>query len=439
MDPLLPSTSTFVAHGESLSDLHQNHRPILFRGKPYWSPKSFRAGTHRAQSPEETFKSIKSYLPRAGVTRIADVTGLDHIGVPTTLAIRPNAQTMACSSGKGVTIEQAYVSGAMEAFELHAAETADLPSLRGSYNELSNRYTMPDISDLALSRWSLFNPDWPFHWFLGWDLITQSEIPVPLAQVGMSRNQAIIGSVGSFHVTSNGLGAGNSFLEAIAAGLYEVIERDATSIHSHAATNKGHKFPVFSDDALRSYPMVANVLERCDRAGVRVVVYECVVDTNVPTYSALAYDRTNQGVGVVRGSGSHLDPEIAILRSVTEALQARLNFIAGSRDDIFRSAFVRMRGEWGMAVEAIESETLTCPNAAIRTSRASDTFEVDINELLLCVQAAGAKNVVVADLTPPDFPVHIVRVIVPGFEGYMHHGYRPGKRAINYVTHQRNE
>ena len=105
-----------------------------------------------------------------------------------------------------MTIEQAYVSGAMEAFELHAAETADLPSIRFSYSELSNRYIMPEISDLALSRWSLFNPDWPFHWFLGWDLITQLEVPVPLALVGMSRNQAIIGSVGSFHVTSNGLG-----------------------------------------------------------------------------------------------------------------------------------------------------------------------------------------------------------------------------------------
>ena len=56
-----------------------------------------------------------------------------------------------------------------------------------------------------------------------------------------------------------------------------------------------------------------------------------------------------------------------------------------------------------MAVEAIESETLKCPIAPIRPSRASDTFEDDINELHLCVQAAGAKNVVVADLTPPVF------------------------------------
>jgi ribosomal protein S12 methylthiotransferase accessory factor YcaO len=65
-------------------------------------------------------------------------------------------------------------------------------------------------------------------------------------------------------------------------------------------------------------------------------------------------------------------------------------------------------------------------------SRASDTFEDDIVELLNCVQAVGVKNVIVADLTPPDFPVNLVRVLIPGFEGYMHHGYQPGKRALNF-------
>jgi len=167
---------------------------------------------------------------------------------------------------------------------------------------------------------------------------------------------------------------------------------------------------------------------------VGTLVYDCMADTNVPTYSALAYDRTNRGLGVVRGSGAHLDPEVAILRALTEALQARLNFIAGSRDDIFRAAFVRFRGEWEHAVRAIETDRAEAPAASPVDSRASDTFEDDVNELLRCVRAAGLKHVVVADLTPTDFPVHVVRVLVPGFEGYMHHGYRPGRRAQTSIT-----
>jgi ribosomal protein S12 methylthiotransferase accessory factor len=405
----------------------------MLRGAAYRSAKTFRAGTHRAQLPEETFHSIRPFLARAGVTRIADVTGLDNVGVPTVLALRPNSQTIACSSGKGVTLAQAYVSGAMEAFELHASETASLPSIRASYRELCDRYPMVPAADLPLSRDSLFTEEWPFHWFVGWDLITQSEVPVPLATVGMSRANALVESMGAFRVTSNGLGAGNSFLEAVAAGLYEVIERDGFACHHAAALHAGHQIPGLPDTALRHYPLVAGVLDRCERADVGVTVQDCTVDTDVPIYNAIVYDRQDRGIGVVHGTGAHLDPEIAILRAITEGLQARLNFIAGSRDDIFRSAFRRWRGDWRHFRDILEQDETDSPQATLRASRTADTFEEDIHQLLDSVQRAGLHTVVVVDLTPADFPVHIVRVLVPGLEGYMHHGYRPGRRALSYV------
>jgi ribosomal protein S12 methylthiotransferase accessory factor len=405
--------------------------PIGFRGRSYRSSKSYHAGTHRTQSPEETFRLIRPYLKRAGVTRIADVTGLDHIGVPTTLAIRPNAATMACSSGKGLTLDQAYVSGAMEAFELHASEIASFSPVRASYRDLAKSYAMPATPNLSLTRHSVFTPDWPYYWCLGWDLITQSELPVPMAMVGMSR-RAMESSLRAFQVSSNGLGAGNSFLEAVTSALYEVIERDGMACHQYAALNKHRPIPVMPDSTLRMYPLVASVLEKCDRAGVHAFVQECVVDTAVPTYMALVYDDADRGVPVMRGSGAHLDPEIAIVRAVTEALQGRLNFIAGSRDDIFRSAYARARAGWGDTVKLIEIARANCPEAKRIDSHAFESFERDIQTLLAAVLRAKLGNVVVLDLTPPDFPVFVVRVIVPGLEGYMHFGYQPGPRALAF-------
>lgn len=403
---------------------------VGFRGQPLRSAKAFNTGTHRTVSPAETFATIRPYLARAGVTRIADVTGLDHIGVPTTLAIRPNASTMACSSGKGITLDQAIVSGAMEAFELHAAETADLPSIRATYRELSTSYAAPALANLPLSRDSLFTTGWPYNWCLGWDLISQAEVAVPYATVGMSRNQASVGNLGAFQVSSNGLGAGNSLLEAMASALYEVIERDAVACQHYAAMHNGHILPLFAEAELKSRPLVATVLERCDRADVRVVVYDSSGDTEVPTYVAIAYDRTDHGVGLMKGSGSHLDPEVALLRAINEALQARLNFIAGSRDDIFRSAFTRARSNWRPMMEKLESAfDADSARARLSESRAAATFEEDVHHLLSNIRKAGLEHVVVFDLTPDDFPVHIVRVVVPGMEGYMHHGYRPGPRA----------
>jgi len=406
--------------------------PIYFRGIPFRGCKSFTRGTHRLKRPEETFDLIRPYLGEAGVTRIADITGLDNVGVPTTLALRPNATTLACSSGKGLSIEAALVSGAMEAIEIHAAETVALPSIHASYKQIASNYLVPALDDLPFSLNGIFGVDWPLHWYIGWDVSTQSEIALPLVLVGMARNRSLMSSLGAFMLSSNGLGAGNSFLESVAAGLYEVIERDGVACH-RAALSRGHLTPVFSDSTLRSYSLVAQVLDLCDAAGVRVLVFDCTVDTDVPIFMAYVYDRTDEGAGVCMGYGAHLDTEIALLRAITEALQGRLNFIAGARDDIFRAAFWRARDIGSRsAITAFERLRDKCPEATFRRTCATECFEADINCLLARLKRAGLKQVIVVDITPAGCPVHVVRIVVPGLEGYMHHQYRPGRRAINY-------
>ena len=45
-----------------------------------------------------------------GITRLADVTGLDNIGIPVFQAIRPNARSLSVSQGKGVSLEAAQAS-----------------------------------------------------------------------------------------------------------------------------------------------------------------------------------------------------------------------------------------------------------------------------------------------------------------------------------------
>jgi len=321
----------------------------------------------------------------------------------------------------------------MEAFELHASETSSLPYLRASYHDLNKRFDMPSVAALPLTRDSLFNEEWPFHWHLGWDIVSQTEFPVPLATVAMSRANALVESMGAFHVTSNGLGAGNTFLEAVASGLYEVIERDAFACCHYAAVHKDCPIPVVPDDHLQAYPLVANTVGLCEKNGVRVVVQDCTVDTQVPTYNAIVYDRADRGVGIVHGTGAHLDSGVALLRAITEALQARLNFIAGSRDDIFRSAFKRWRGDWHRLSETLERERSESPSAPLVNRRAGTSFEADVHELVRNLSSVNIQVVIVTDLTPPDWPVVIVRVQVPGLEGYMHHGYRPGIRASSYL------
>ena len=55
-------------------------------------PKVLRAGTHRTVSPTETLARMRPHLPAMGITRVANVTGLDHIGIQVFQACRPNAR-----------------------------------------------------------------------------------------------------------------------------------------------------------------------------------------------------------------------------------------------------------------------------------------------------------------------------------------------------------
>ena len=65
---------------------------------------------------------IQPRLARYGITRIADVTDLDVIGVPVYMGVRPLGTTLSVSQGKGMTHLSARVGAAMEAIEWWAAE-----------------------------------------------------------------------------------------------------------------------------------------------------------------------------------------------------------------------------------------------------------------------------------------------------------------------------
>jgi ribosomal protein S12 methylthiotransferase accessory factor len=96
-------------------------------GREHSQPKRFMDGTHRARSPAETFADFGRHLQAMGITRLANVTGLDVIGIPVYMAVRPNSRSITVSQGKGLDREAARVSALMESAEAWHAETVNLP------------------------------------------------------------------------------------------------------------------------------------------------------------------------------------------------------------------------------------------------------------------------------------------------------------------------
>ena len=84
-------------------------------------------GTHRVIAPKKTIENNEDKLKTAGITRIADITDLDRIGLPVYTAIRPTAEYGGVSvyGGKGISKDHAKASAMMEGFERYSAERQD--------------------------------------------------------------------------------------------------------------------------------------------------------------------------------------------------------------------------------------------------------------------------------------------------------------------------
>jgi len=102
------------------------------------TPKKFTSDGHRSVEPAETLRRIEPLMGVAGVTRVADITDLDRVGIPVFSSIRPTAESGAITiyNGKGLTKEEAKVSAIMEAIERYSAEVRNDTIVRNGVEDV---------------------------------------------------------------------------------------------------------------------------------------------------------------------------------------------------------------------------------------------------------------------------------------------------------------
>jgi putative methanogenesis marker protein 1 len=390
--------------------------------------KSYKKGTHRAVSPEETFARVDPKLPAAGVTRVADITGLDRIGIPVFSSIRPTAEGGAISvyNGKGTTAEEAKVSAMMEALERYSAEVGDRELLVDSYAGLCEHENALNPRALILPEYVRDVEDVRIPWVNGYDLIQDEEIYVP-ANAVFHPLPAQYDRVRLFRTNTNGLAGGNELEEAIFHGLAEVIERDAWSL-VEITRNTGPTVNVDGGD-LRA------LIDKFLNADVSVLVRDITSDIGVPTFAAVSDDTLLKNPTLLTiGMGTHTNARVAMKRAITEVAQSRLTQIHGAREDTASGDMRRLMGyEWMRKQNEhwfarTESEDLDTVESR---SLDNDDFLADIQHVLARLQAAGLERVIVVDLTRAEIGVPVVRVIVPGLEMYGVDGDRIGGRCRN--------
>ena len=363
-----------------------------------------------------------------GITRLGNITGLDRIGIPVAVAVRPNSRSVSVSQGKGLDMTQAMASALMEAIEgFHAEEVG--AGWRATYREIAatGRAVIDPLTLCATGR--PFDADAPISWLEGFDLLRQEPCWVPAEIVHTDYTQSLDGY---FLAGSNGLASGNHLLEAISAGICELVERDAIAVWSASGIRaRSHRV---LDIASVDDPDCRALFAKYDEAGIAVRLWNVTADIGIPVFLCDIRDDSQGDPRRLRrfhGAGCHPDRAIALSRALTEAAQTRLTYIAGIRDDLLPAEYEEPPTAeiLDLLLNALGKES--APHLFREVpSFAADDLRQDLRWELKRLRSVGITRAVAVDLTRPEFEIPVIRMVIPRLEGDIRHPhYTPGQRA----------
>lgn len=375
----------------------------------------------RTRAPEETLRALRAVADGAGITRVAEITGLDATGLFVFNAMRPDAaeadHTFTVFSGKGSTREQSNVSAIAEAIERFCAEPSSYPSTkirRSSFADAARAGATVHPRDFNLPADADFDDHETIEWVPSIDLLSGATAWVPACAVFYPYEPPV--GRAPFRYFTTGLGAGNSYVESIAHGLREVIERDSAALNRILRNRPAVDPKSIDDDELR------RTIEGFHAADVDVVIRHITTDDiRIPSFSVICDDKNVRDAMFVNGGyGVHPNKKVALLHALQEAALSRAGTISGAREDLakFRDA------KQGLDHDAFRKKyaywfdrTRTIDFHHIETS-ASPTVLGDLAQMVSAVKDAGFERVLVVDLSRSDLGLRVTKVLVPGIERY---------------------
>ncbi|WP_433346246.1 TOMM precursor leader peptide-binding protein [Microtetraspora malaysiensis] len=155
-----------------------------------------------------------------------------------------------------------------------------------------------------------YAPDVPTTWADGWSYTRAAPIMVPehVAYWGTRKP----GTPRFVAETSNGCGLGNSLVEAVLHGLFEIAERDAFLMTWYAGTPL-RRIAVPPDD-----PVLPHLSDRLEYLGYELLFFDATTDLGIPAVLSLAWRDDGAAPAAFFAAGAHPDPVAAMRSAVAE-------------------------------------------------------------------------------------------------------------------------
>lgn len=363
----------------------------------------------REVSVRATLESLSRQLEKVGITRLAELTALDTLGIPVVAAIRPNGKHLSSSQGKGVTLDEAKASAIMEGIETYHAENLVNEILDESYYDLEKSLSVIKPSTLKSNLNYKFS-DYEtkqFSWIEAVNVFTNKSFMVPSAICNL--DSSLIGTdYWILGASSNGLAAGNTLYEAKLHALCELIERDSLfrwqKMGSHKQCYRRLKIQSIRFDS------TVGLIDKVTLGKCSIAIWDVTSVIGVPAFHCAIYDPSSfRRVKLHTGTGCHLSREIAINRAITEAAQCRLTYISGSRDDVFEE-YYEANTKVSDDFFSRKYELLECmPEDNIYGLSMERQFDLVLSRL----EDSSITDILTINLTKKDIGIPVVKMFSP--------------------------
>ncbi|WP_162224461.1 YcaO-like family protein [Halorussus amylolyticus] len=335
-----------------------------------------------------TLGEAESFPAPYYLAEIGDTTGFSDVQAAEQAAGVAVDWNEAMMKALGESLER-YAAGVYRDSEFRTARPADLES---------------GVSPAAFVRpdgWTDPAPDDDMAWVPGVDLQTDAPVSLPAEFVHFPPPEARYKPS-----ITTGLGLGNSTVEAVLSGLYEVIERDATMLAWYST---------FDPLGLAVETDRFDALSRRARAeDLDVTALLVTQDVDVPVV-AVAVHREEAWPRFAVGSGADLDPDAAAESALAEAIQNWMELRSMGEDDAADAdGAIGRYADFPDPVRAFVSPETTIPSASVGPDESPEgAAELDavLDRLADADLAAYAARTTTRDVASIGFEA--VRVLVP--------------------------
>lgn len=380
--------------------------------------KEYTVDSHHSISPEETVRralaALKKFPQDQGVFEgLEEVGHLDSMGLP---IYRVNCKIRYNEWGKGISEAQCRASAVMERVERFSASIENWknpPIIKNKkFSEIRNEaISYWDLVPCNLNRalWTKEKMDeLPMDWVKVYSLRDKREKLIPAQFVFLGYKQKNYIDYGC----SSGMAAGNTLEEAILQGLCEVLERHFW----HGAVLNRIDLETIDLETVQNKEL-KRIIKQLQEKGFEIVASNFSGEWNISTVSAFIFHPREKMIFnkmAYSTCGTATDPEIALIRAITEVAQCRAAGLKQEKfrvgENFFSSASPEVIGEYQWRMQSTKRIAIQeLPNIS------REDFKEDI-ELAIKEIARKGYDVLVFDLTHPVIQIPVVRVVIPGLQ-----------------------